>query len=77
MQPDNAPESIATTKYLESTGEYLFGLTYSDPHFIPVLFNSYSNFGHEQDYHSFVRDIACGRWVISQLRGYLLGTLFY
>ena len=61
MQPDNAPESIATIKYLESTGEYLFGLTLSDPHFMSVLFNSCSNFGHEKDYHSFVGDIACGR----------------
>ena len=61
VQPDNVLESIATIKYLEYTGEYLFGLTLSDPHFMSVLFNSCSNFGHEKDYHSFVGDIACGR----------------
>ena len=77
MQPDNSPESLAAILHLESTGEFLFELKPSGPRLMPIIFNSRANLEHEKHYHSFVGDIACGRWAISRLRKYLWGILFY
>ena len=77
MQPDNSPESLAAILHLESTGECLFDYKRSGPRLMPIIFNSRVNLEHEKHYHSFVGEIACGRWAISRLRKYLWGTLFY
>ena len=71
MKPNNSPESIAAIKHLESTSEYLFDLILFSPLLIPVLFNFRSNIDHEKYYHSYVGEIARGRWAISQLRKYV------
>ena len=54
-----------------------FRLNPLGPRLMPVLFNSRSNLVHEKEYHSFVGEIACGRWAISRLRKYSWGTLVY
>ena len=77
MQPDNSPESLAATLNLEFTDGCLFDCKCSGPRLMPVVFNSRTNLDNEKHYHSFVGEIACGRWVISHLRKYLWGTLFY
>ena len=77
MQPENSPESIATIKLLESTGECLFYQNLSGPRLMLVLFNSHSNLDHEKYYHSCVGEIAYGRWAISHLCKYLWEALFY
>ena len=68
MQLDNSPESIAAIETLQSTGQCLFDQILSGPRLMPVLFKSRSNLVHEKYYHSFVGEIACGRWSISRLR---------
>ena len=77
IQPDNSPESLVEITQLESTGECIFDYIPSTPPLMPVFFNSRTNLNHERDYHSFVGEIACGRWDISRLQKYLWGTLFY
>ena len=64
-------KSITAIEILQSTGECLFDQTLSGLRPISVLFNSRSNLVHEEDYHSFVGEIACGRWEISRFRNYL------
>ena len=77
MQLDNSLESITAIKHLDSTDGRLFDLTLFNPCLKPVLFNSLSNIFHENNYHSFVGDGACSRWVISRLCKYLWGIFFY
>ena len=77
IQPDNSPESLAAIVHLESTGESLFDCKRSGTRLMPIIFNFRTNLYHKKDYHSFVGEIACGRWDILQLRKYLWGTLFY
>ena len=77
MQPDNSPESLAAILHLESTGECLFDCKRFGPRLMPVIFYSRTNLDHKKHYHSFVGEIACSRWVISRIRKYLWGTLFY
>ena len=40
-------------------------------------FNSRPNRSYEENYHSFVGERACGRWVIAHLKRYLWGTRLY
>ena len=77
MQPDDSPESLAAIKHLSATGECLFDVSLDGPRLRPVLFGSRSNKSYERDYHSFVGEVACGRWSIAACRKYLWGTLFY
>ena len=44
---------------------------------MPVLFNSHSNLVHEKDHHSFVDEIACGRWAIFTSPEIFMGYIFY
>ena len=71
IQPDNSPESLAVIFHLESTGKCLFDCKRSGPRLMTVVFNSRTNLDHEKNYHSFVGEIACGRWAISLLSKYL------
>ena len=77
MQPDDSSDSIAAMNYLADTGEFLFDLSLDGPRLRPVLFGSRSNLPYKSDYHSFVGEVACGRWSISACRKYLWGTQFY
>ena len=77
MQPNSSPKYLVVITHLESTGDCTFDYTRSGPRLIYIQFNSRAKLDHEQDYHSFVGDIACGRWALSRLRKYLWETLFY
>ena len=54
--------------HVESTSECLFDCKRSGSCLLPVIFNYRTNLDHERYYHSFVGEIACGRWAISRLR---------
>ena len=76
MQPDDSPDSLAAITHLAATGECLFDIPLDGSRLIPVLFGSRANLSHEHDYHSFVGDVACGRWSIATCRKYLWGAIF-
>ena len=57
--------------HLESTGECIFDCKRSDYRLMPIIFNSRTNLDHEEDYPSFVGEIACGRWDI------IYGVLYF
>ena len=63
MQTDNSLESFATLRHLVETGDYEFELRLDELQLHPILFGSRFNFNfsHEEDYHSFVGEIACDR----------------
>ena len=74
MQLDASSGSIAEMKHLEDTGGCFFDLSLDGPRLRPALFGSRSNLPYESDFHSFVGEIACGRWIIATCRKYLWGT---
>ena len=76
MQPDDLPYSLTTIKHLATTGECLFDMSLYGPRLRPVLFGSRTNLFYERNYHSFVGEVACGRWSIAACRKYLWGALF-
>ena len=73
MQPDNYSESIRTLAILEESGDCTFELSLKGPRLHPVLFGSRSNLPYDMHHHSFVGEIACGRWSIAHNRRYLWG----
>ena len=77
IHPDDSSDSIAVITYIADTGECLFGLSLDRPRLRPVLCGSRSNLFYESDYHSFVGEVACGRWRIAVCRKYLWGSQFY
>ena len=78
MQPDNCSKSIRVLAILEETGDCIVELSLEGPRLHPVLFGSRSNLPFEKDYHSFVEEIACGRWSIAHNRRYLWeGKLYW
>ena len=64
---------MAGVQLLEETEECTFDLSLDGPRLRPVFFGSRSNQPFEIHYHSFVGEVACGRWVISCCRRYLWG----
>ena len=77
MKADESPQSLAALTLLEATGECTFDLSLDGPRLRPVFFGSRSNRNFEVQYHSFVGEVACGRWAISCCRKYLWGKKFY
>ena len=77
MQPDDSLDSLAFIKHLAATGDCLFDVSLDSSRLRPVLFLSRSNMSHERDYHSFVGEVACGRWSIASYRKYLWDVPFY
>ena len=63
IQPDDYPDSLATIKHLTATCECLFVISLDGPRLRPVLFGSRANIPYDRNYHPFVGEIACGRWV--------------
>ena len=76
MQADETSQSVADIQLLEETGECTFDLSLVGPRLRPVFFGSRSNQPFEIRYHSFVGEVACGRWAISCCRRYLWGNFF-
>ena len=77
MKPDNSLDSLAAIKHLTATDECLFDISLDGPRLRPVLFRSRANMSYERSYHSFVGEVAYGRWSIATCRKYLWGALFY
>ena len=77
MKPDNSLDSLAAIKHLTATDECLFDISLDGPRLRPVLFGSRANMPYERNYHSFVDEVACGRWSIAACRKYLWGARFY
>ena len=77
IQPDDSSDSIAPMKYLAVSSEFLFDLSLDRPRLRPVLFGSRSNLSYDSNYHSFVGEVARGRWIIVACRKYLWGSQFY
>ena len=73
MQSENSPESLVAVTHLQSTSECILDRTSSSPRLMHAFFNYRSYIDHKRYYHSFVGEIACGRWAISRLRKYLWG----
>ena len=71
MQPADDDESVAATKILLETGECLFDLAKKGARLRPIGFGSHACLPQERKYHSFVGEVACGRWEIGQNRKYL------
>ena len=76
MQADDTSQSVATVRLLEGEGECTFDLSLDGPRLRPVFFGSRSNQPFEIHYHSFVGEVACGRWAICCCRRYLWGKSF-
>ena len=75
MQVDDTSQSVVTVQLLEDKGECTFDLSLDSPRLRPVLFGSRSNQHFEIHYHSFVGEVACGRWAISCCSRYFLGKM--
>ena len=71
MQPDDSPDSLAAITHLATTGECLFHISLDGPRLRPLLFGSRANLSYECNYHSFLREVAYGRWSIAACRKYL------
>ena len=61
VQPDNSSELLTSFIHLAEIGDCW----------------SRSKLSYGEEYHSFVGDIACGRWSITHSRRYLWGKNFY
>ena len=77
MKADKSPQSLVELTLLEATGKCTFDLSLDDPRLRPMFFGSRSNQTFEVHYHSFIREVACGRRAISCCRKYLRGKKFY
>ncbi len=77
MQPDDSNESILALKKLNTSGECDFDLSLEGPRFRPIAFGSRSCTDTEKHFHSFVGEVATGRWAIAQNKRYLWGSHFY
>ena len=76
MQPGDSLDSFASIDHSAATGEYLFDISLDGPRLRHVLFGSRANLSYEHNHHSFVGEVACGRWIIVACRTYLWGALF-
>ena len=76
IQPDDSPDSLNPIKHLAVTSECLFDVSLDGPRLRPVLFAFRDNMSYDRDYHSFVGNVAYGRWSIAACRKYLSGALF-
>lgn len=77
MQPADDEESQRATKLLLETGECIFDLCKNGARLRPIAFGSRACTDMERKLHSFLGEIACGRWAIGQNRRFLWGCYFY
>ena len=61
MQTGDSPQSLIAVKLLEDTDNCAFDLSLDGTQLRPVFFKSRSNQSFEENYYSFVDDVACGR----------------
>ena len=77
MKPNNDDVSTVSLSFLKSTGENNFDKVIDGPRLQPILFGSRKCTESESHYHSFVGEVATGRWAISENRVYFWGRHFY
>jgi len=77
MQTNNDKVSLDALELLRTTGENNFDKSMNSPRLRPILFGSRKYTATESHYHSFVGEVATGRWAISENRAYFWGTHFY
>ena len=65
IQPVESLASLATIKYLTTTGEYLFDFSLDGSRLRPVLFESRDNIRYKRNCNSFVREVVGRRWSIA------------
>ena len=76
MQPEDSDKARMATQKLEETGECTFDLSIGGPRLKPVAFGSRKCSVTESNYHSYVGEIATGRWAMSENKTYLWGAKF-
>ena len=77
MQPADDEESVRATELLRTTGECLFDLCKNGARLRPIAFGSRACTDMERKLHSFLGEVASGRWAISQNKRFLWGCHFY
>lgn len=77
MQPADDEESSKAAKILLEDGTCHFDLCKNGARLRPIAFGSRSCTDMEKKLHSFLGEVACGRWAISQNKRFLWGCLFY
>ncbi len=77
MQPADDEESQRASTLLLQSGECLFDLCKNGARLRPIAFGSRACTDMERKLHSFLGEIACGRWAIGQNRRFLWGCFFY
>ena len=77
MQPAGDKQSQSAAETLRKTGECTFDKTKTGARLLPISYGSRACTEIEKHYHSFVGEVAAGRWGISQNRKSLWGAHFY
>ena len=77
IQQDNSPVLLTALKHLVEIGDCGFKLSFDGLRLRNVLFGSRSNLSFEEDYHSFVGELACARWSIAHNRCYFWGKKLF
>ena len=77
LQPAGDTASQAAAKVLRETGECTFDINKSGARLQPISYGSRACTEAERHFHSFVGEVAAGRWGIAQNKKYLWGAHFY
>ena len=77
MQPANNRKSVEATNILINSSKCLFDLTPKGARLLPIKFGSRACTSMEMKLHSFVGEVAAGRWAIRTYKRYLWGTHFW
>ena len=79
MKPSDDEISVKATETFCTTGElkFTFDSEMNGPWLWPVWYGSRACLECERWFHSFIGEVAAGRWAIGQNRKFLWGILFY
>ena len=77
LQPAGDSASQAAAKILRETGECTFDISKTGARLQPIAYGSRACTDTERHFHSFVGEVAAGRWGIAQNKKYLWGAHFY
>ena len=77
MQPEDSDEARLATKKPENEGICDFDVNMKGARLKPITFGSRKCSGTESNYHSYVEEIAIGRWAMAENKVYLWGARFY
>ena len=71
MQPEDSEPARLAIKKLEESGVCDFDCDLNGPRLKPITFGSRKCTTSESNYHSFVGEIATGRWAMAENKVYL------